>query len=99
VPEQGDPPCTLASRVRIGFGPGPQQAGDGGCPEGGACRPVDCNFHGEQDKSFADDLAEATGRVISRVALLPRAGERQPERPRFVGGLYAYNLDVVPPLF
>jgi hypothetical protein len=62
--------------------------------------PTDCNFTVRRDKSFADDLVVATGRVPSRVALSLRASERQPARPWFVGGLYvAYNLVVVPPLF
>jgi hypothetical protein len=38
-----------------------------------------------RDKSFADDLVVAMGRVPSRVALLLRANERQPYRPWFVG--------------
>ena len=50
-----------------------------------------------RDKSFADDLEVATGRVPSRVALSLRASERQPARPWFVGE-NAYNLVAVPPL-
>jgi hypothetical protein len=39
----------------------------------------DCNFIARWDESFADDLAVATGRVSSRVALLLRAAERHPD--------------------
>jgi hypothetical protein len=48
---------------------------------------MNCNFNVRRDKSFADDLVVATGRVPSRVALSLRASERQPARPWFVGGL------------
>jgi hypothetical protein len=64
---------------------------------------MNCNFNVRRDKSFADDLVVATGRVPSRVALSLRASERQPARPWFVGGVIknifnVYNLVVVPPL-
>ena len=51
-----------------------------------------------RDKSFADDLEVATGRVPSRVTLSLRASERQPARPWFVGGLYRHFLGGCAPL-
>jgi hypothetical protein len=87
VPEGGDFPLHTFSRVRIGFGPGPQQVGDGRYSELCACWLTNCNFNVRRDKSFVDDLVAATGRVPSRVALSLRASERQPECPWFVGGL------------
>ena len=46
---------------------------------------TDCNFTSRGDKSLAYDLVARSGRVSSRVALLLRSAERQPEilPPRF----------------
>ena len=70
--------------MRIGYGLGPQQVGDGRSLEDGGVWLTDCNLTARGDGSFADDLVVRRGRVSSRVALLLRATERHPLRRRIL---------------
>ena len=70
--------------MRIGYGLGPQQVGDGRSLEDGGVWLTDCNLTARGDRSFADDLVVRRGRVSSRVALLLRAIERHPFRRRIL---------------
>ena len=83
MPERGDVSPAHRSRIRIGFGPEPQQVGDGPPGETPGAQPADCNFTMRGVKSLADDLVVRDGRVNSRVALLLRAIERNPSTSRF----------------
>ena len=83
MPDRGDFSPAHRSRIRIGFGPEPQQAGDGPSGETPGGQPADCNFTMRGAKSLAYDLVVRRGRVNSRVALLLRAIERNPLTSRF----------------
>jgi hypothetical protein len=69
--------------MRIGSGPEPQQAGDGGRAEARVPRLADCNLAARRDESSADDLVARPGHVSGRVALLLRAAECHPASARF----------------
>ena len=86
MPDRGDFSPAHRSRIRIGFGPEPQQAGDGSPGETPGGQPADCNFTMRGVKSLAYDLVVRRGRVNSRVALLLRAIERNPPTSRFFAG-------------
>ena len=87
MPERGDPFPHVRSRIRIGFGQAPEQAGDGAPAEARrGFQLADCNLTARGDESFAYDLVVRPGRVSSRVALLLRGAERKPAPVRFVRG-------------
>ena len=80
MPERGDFSPAHRSRIRIGFGPVPQQAGTGPRAEKPGVPPADCNFTMRGVESFAYDLIVRPGRVSGRVILLLRSAERKPVR-------------------
>ena len=83
MPERGDSSPAHRSRIRIGFGPGPQQAGTGPRAESPGVPPADCHFTMRGVESFAYDLIVRQGRVRGRVVLLLRSAERKPRAIRF----------------
>ena len=96
MPERGDPFPHVRSRIRIGFGQAPEQAGDGAPAEARrGSQLADCNLTARGDESFAYDLVVRPGRVSSRVALLLRGAERKPAPVRFVRGR-AFSLPPSP---
>ena len=97
MPERGDFSPAHRSRIRIGFGPEPQQAGDGSPGETPGVQPADCNFTMRGVKSLAYDLVVRDGRVNSRVALLLRAIERNPSTSRFFSGVFHRTFPPSPP--
>jgi len=96
MPERGDFSPAHRSRIRIGFGPEPQQAGDGPPGKTPGVQPADCNFTMRGVKSLAYDLVVRDGRVNSRVALLLRAIERNPFTSRFFGPGVFYRTSPPP---
>ena len=99
MPERGDAFPHVRSRIRIGFGQAPEQAGDGAPAEARrGSQLADCNLTARGDESFAYDLVVRPGRVSSRVALLLRGAERKPAPVRFVRGRVTRSLPPLPSL-